>query len=67
MDFEEFLWAMDREKLSEEIKAHFDEDLAMPDALHDIALQYHQQYMIVGECRQQYLHSLRQEAITMFN
>lgn len=48
MDFEEFLWAMDREKLSEEIKAHFDEDLAMPDALHDIALQYHQQYMIVG-------------------
>lgn len=48
MDFEEFLWAMDREKLSEEIKAHFDKDLAMPEALHDIALQYHQQYMIVG-------------------
>ena len=48
MDFEEFLWAMDREKLSEEIKAHFDKDLAMPNALHDIALQYHQQYMIVG-------------------
>jgi len=48
MDFEEFLWAMDREKLSEEIKAHFDEDLAMPDALHEIALKYHKQYMIVG-------------------
>ena len=48
MDFEEFLWAMDREKLSEEIKAHFDKDLAMPKALHEIALQYHQQYMIVG-------------------
>ena len=48
MDFEEFLWAMDREKVSEEIKAHFDKDLAMPNALHDIALQYHQQYMIVG-------------------
>ena len=48
MDFEEFLWAMDREKLSEEIKAHFDKDLAMPNALHEIALQYHQQYMIVG-------------------
>ena len=43
MDFEEFLWAMDREKLSEEIKAHFDKDLAMPNALHDIALQYHQE------------------------
>jgi len=48
MDFEEFLWAMDREKLSEEIKAHFDKDLAMPNALHQIALKYHQQYMIVG-------------------
>ena len=48
MDFEEFLWAMDREKLSEEIMAHFAKDLAMPEALHDIALKYHQQYMIVG-------------------
>lgn len=48
MDFEEFLWAMDREKLSEEIKAHFDEDLAMPNALHEIALKYHKQFMIVG-------------------
>ena len=48
MDFEEFLWAMDREKLSEEIKAHFDKDLAMPNALHEIALKYHKQFMIVG-------------------
>lgn len=48
MDFEEFLWAMDREKLSEEIMAHFAKDQAMPEALHDIALKYHQQYMIVG-------------------
>lgn len=48
LDFEEFLWAMNREKLSEEIKTHFASNEAMPEALHEIALDYHQQYMIVG-------------------
>ena len=42
MDLEEFLWAMDREKLSEEIKAHYDKDIEMPNELHDIAFHYHQ-------------------------
>ncbi|MDD4713821.1 MAG: ATP-binding protein [Bacteroidales bacterium] len=48
LDFEEFLWAMNREKLSEEIKTHFASNEAMPEALHEVALDYHQQYMIVG-------------------
>jgi predicted AAA+ superfamily ATPase len=47
-DFEEFLWAMNREKLAEEIKTHFSENTAMPAALHQTALELYQQYFIVG-------------------
>jgi predicted AAA+ superfamily ATPase len=48
LDFEEFLWAMDREKLVEEIKAHYAEDTPMPEALHQTALELYQQYFITG-------------------
>ncbi|MDO9634097.1 MAG: ATP-binding protein [Paludibacter sp.] len=48
LDFEEFLWAVNREKLTEEIKIHYDDNSAMPGALHELALEYYQQYFIVG-------------------
>lgn len=48
LDFEEYLWAMERELLSEEIRSHYAGDETMPEALHAVALDYHRQYMIVG-------------------
>ena len=48
LDFEEFLWAMNREQLAEEIKTHYAQNSAMPEALHLIALEFYQQYFIVG-------------------
>ncbi len=48
LDFEEFLWAMNREKLAEEIKVHFASNEAMPEALHKTALELYQQYFIIG-------------------
>ena len=48
LDFEEFLWAMNREKLAEEIKSHYANNEPMPEALHKTALELYQQYFIVG-------------------
>jgi predicted AAA+ superfamily ATPase len=48
LDFEEFLWAMNRSKLAEEIKTHYAENTAMPEALHQIALELYQKYFIIG-------------------
>ncbi len=48
LDFEEFLWAMNMDKLAEEIKSHYAKDEAMPEALHDVALEMYQKYFIVG-------------------
>ena len=47
-DFEEFLWALGYEKLAEEIKNHYANNEAMPEALHNIALELYQKYFIVG-------------------
>jgi len=48
LDFEEFLWAMNREKLAEEIKTHYANNEPMLDALHKTALELYQQYFIIG-------------------
>jgi len=48
LDFEEFLWAMNREALAEEIKIHFEENTKMPNALHETALEFYRQYFIIG-------------------
>jgi predicted AAA+ superfamily ATPase len=48
MDFEEFLWAMNREKLADEIGKHFRNNEAMPEALHRVALDLYRQYFITG-------------------
>jgi len=48
LDFEEFLWALGYEKLAEEIKNHYTNNEAMPEALHNVALELYQKYFIVG-------------------
>ena len=48
LDFEEFLWAMNMEKLAEEIKSHYAANEAMPEALHEVALDMYRKYFIVG-------------------
>jgi len=48
LDFEEFLWAMNMEKLAEEIRYHYSENKAMPEALHNLALEMYKKYFIIG-------------------
>ena len=48
LDFEEFLWALGYEKLAEEIKNYYNGNEAMPEALHNVALELYQKYFIVG-------------------
>ena len=48
LDFEEFLWALGYDKLAEEIKNHYVSNEAMPEALHNVALELYKKYFIVG-------------------
>ncbi|MCK9218940.1 MAG: ATP-binding protein [Bacteroidales bacterium] len=48
MDFEEFLWALDKMLLSREISMHFAGLERMPEALHLQAMELYKQYLIVG-------------------
>ena len=48
LDFEEFLWAMNREIFAEEIKSHFTENKAFDEAMHNFGLDLFYQYCIVG-------------------
>ena len=48
LDFEEFLWALGYKKLAEEIKNHYANNEAMPEALHNVALELYQKYFIIG-------------------
>lgn len=48
LDFEEFLWAVNEEALSKEIKAAYDTITPLPEALHQKAIEYYRYYLIVG-------------------
>jgi len=48
LDFEEFLWAMDKHILTEEIKNHFTLDEPFPEILHHQALEMYNHYCIIG-------------------
>ena len=48
LDFEEFLWALDEERLAEEIKQSFESDRPLPMSLHQRALDLYKIYLIVG-------------------
>jgi len=48
MDFEEFLWAMKRTTLSQEILNHFNQNKPLPTALHNEALELYNRFLIIG-------------------
>ena len=48
MDFEEFLWAMDRSLLGSEIKDHFNKNEKMPAPFHEEAMGIFKQFLIIG-------------------
>jgi len=48
MDFEEFLWALDEDRLCEEIKHSFETNEPFPAAMHEKALELYRLYLIVG-------------------
>jgi predicted AAA+ superfamily ATPase len=48
MDMEEFLLACGEENLVNQIKDCFAHDTPLPSALHEAALQYYRQYLVVG-------------------
>jgi predicted AAA+ superfamily ATPase len=58
MDFEEFLLAFDEQKLVNQIKGCFIENCPLPFALHQAALSYYRQFLVVGgmpDCVNKYL------------
>jgi predicted AAA+ superfamily ATPase len=48
LDFEEYLWALEEERLCEEIKQAFNSNEALPLAPHEKALDLYRQYLIIG-------------------
>ena len=48
LDFEEFLWAVDETRLCEDIKHSYRTNEALPNALHEKALDLYRTYLIVG-------------------
>lgn len=48
MDFEEFLWALGKKGLADEIRSAFDTSTPLPPSLHDEALSCYRQYLVVG-------------------
>ncbi len=48
LDFEEFLWANNETQLGKMIKHSFDNLIAMPEDLHELALDLFKQYILIG-------------------
>ncbi|MBF0479402.1 MAG: ATP-binding protein [Candidatus Omnitrophica bacterium] len=48
LDMEEFLWALDRKPLSDEIRTCFADNKPLPNILHDTAIKLYKEYLIVG-------------------
>ena len=48
LDFEEYLWALNEGRLSEDIMSSFETNEALPNALHERALDLYRTYLITG-------------------
>lgn len=48
LDFEEFLWAVDKRNLAEEIKTFFKGNLPLPELFHQTAINLFNEYLITG-------------------
>lgn len=60
LDFEEYLWARGRRRLGEEIRSAYRTMEALPDALHQEAVELYREYLLVGgmpACVNAFLHS----------
>jgi hypothetical protein len=58
MDMEEFLFAFNENELVSQIRKCFETDTPLPSALHDAAMAYYRQYLVVGgmpECVEKYI------------
>ena len=64
MDLEEFLWAIERTDLNDEIKAHFESNKQMPTTIHNIAMQIYKDYLFVGGMPASILEYLKKEKNT---
>ena len=61
MDFEEFLWAIDEEKLAMEIQKCYKEKTQILEILHDRALQYYTDYLYIGGMPQAVLNYIKND------
>lgn len=48
MDFEEYLWAKGKEVLADTIREHYENDIAMPECIHQEAMQEYYNYCVLG-------------------
>lgn len=48
MDFEEFLWAVGKEFMASKIRECFETMIPMPEGLHQEAMEYFRQFLIIG-------------------
>lgn len=65
MDFEEFLWAIGEEKLTEIIKESFIKKEPMIEILHNKAIKYYQDYLLVGGMPQAILNYIKNDKNVM--
>jgi len=58
MDMEEFLFALNEADLAAQIRTAFEENKPLPAIIHDAAMKYYRQYLVVGgmpECVRQFV------------
>ena len=48
LDFEEFLWAMDKRFFAEEIRSHFADSMPFENGIHQMLIELYKQYLITG-------------------
>lgn len=65
MNFEEFLWAIGEEKLAEIIGESFSKKEAMVEILHNKAIKYYQDYLLVGGMPQAVLNYIKNDKDVM--
>ena len=59
MDFEEFLWAIKEQSLAQIIKECYNQKEAMIDILHNKAIKYYQDYLLIGGMPQAILNYIK--------
>ncbi|MDR1272120.1 MAG: ATP-binding protein [Clostridiales Family XIII bacterium] len=63
LDMEEYLWALGEERLCEEIKCAFTANEALPEVLHEKALDLYRQYLVTGGMPRAILESIETKSL----